>query len=143
VIYSGIVLVQHYNQAVRIFPQCNEGFRRLSVVLALLVFLFFLFKWCREDLLEIQKNVKMCHDDYAGTVNEACGKPWRKDTPQACLQEAEDTQKGCVSDFGFRADRLILWSLYALGALIIAYAAALGIRTLGWVFLGFRSHPTP
>jgi hypothetical protein len=123
----------------RIFPKCGEGFRRISIVVAIATSLLVFTKLERTDTDDIASRHKVCYDDFARHY-EDCTSSGKMDR-QACYEMASKKSSDCIASINNRtwSDILGYWGLFAIGGLICAYLAALGVRTIGWVALGFSA----
>ena len=121
----------------RFFPACSEGFRRLSLITALVVgpVLFGYAVYGYSEMIETGHNACI---DIATSQEDACnGRPEAEQ--RSCRDKAmfEDVQCQARQDQR-RLPLVVSWLGFALGAAISAYLVALCIRTVGWVYQGFR-----
>lgn len=119
----------------RVLPPCSEGFRRLAVVLAIVVGLG-LFGFLMNDFGQrATDRYAICGDTYLAQIEAY------PDAHSPCHIAAFKNEENCfaLTRTG-QGDRFETWGLYALASLLFAYAAALIVRTLGWVAQGFQTH---
>jgi len=122
----------------RLLPRCGEGFRRLSILLAILTFIVLFVRWYRDDLRNIEKNHQMCYTDFA-LQQQDCNEATGHSDPQTCFDKADKKCAECIKNMS-RTWSVVFtyWGLYAIGGLFGAYITILATRSIGWVVLGFK-----
>lgn len=122
----------------RSLPSCGEGFRRLSLVAAILSFLFLsgcTYLVYSEDM---NSSRQTCFRNYGAE----CTSSTSADTV-ACHAAASDREVACLSSASMPlADITKLLLTCATAGLLGAYLSALSVRTLGWVVQGFATKRT-
>jgi hypothetical protein len=123
----------------RLLPPSTEGFRRISIVLAIVTFLGLMGWRNRDDSMERERHANIYIENYL-EEEQRC---WREEPAaqaQACVDRANEVeQRGLhlLYDHPLK-EKLESWAIYSIAALFCAYLAALCARTLGWIALGFN-----
>jgi hypothetical protein len=102
----------------RIFPQCSEGFRRLSIVTgiaACLVGAFFIFDYALD-------NAQAAYDSCASIIKYP--------------KEHSECLKGASDQTSYQYENAVFALLVLMP--IIYYIIVFLMRTVGWVLLGFK-----
>lgn len=115
---------------IQLFPACNEGFRRLSFIVALLVLLTGV-GWCLWENLNAR-----------GQQYELCAIGHRIDRDECrsndCLASADAKEQSCFAGVSsFTGESFEVMGFFGGLGLMGACLSALAIRTLGWVTQGF------
>ena len=102
----------------------------------MLTFLLLLGWWVRDYTRENSHRADICGDVYM-TQSQNC---YSGPDPLPCTDKAFGEETRCYTRMRLqRSEILTTWALYAVGALLGAYLAALAVRTLGWTIQGFRA----
>ena len=121
----------------KLFPACGEGFRRLSVVAGVVTCLLLFGWWVRDYSRENNQRLDICGQAYLTQIDSCASRM----NPKDCGKMAFDEETRCYTSLRpKRTDIFTEWGLYAVGALIGAYFAALAIRTFGWTIQGFKAN---
>jgi uncharacterized protein involved in cysteine biosynthesis len=119
----------------RLTPACGEGWRRLSVVLSVLLAILS-FGWFMQ---QYNTHLARLHDGCEQLVR------WQKnhclisDEGDACYKSAETLFSKCVLDaYPSVVQRLPEWGLRALYSLAVAVVVLYLIQLIGWIAAGFR-----
>ena len=119
----------------RVLPTCSEGFRRLALIAALVTAPVMFAHWFINEGKRYQSEYALCGDIYL-TESQNCAL-----TDHACTEVAFKQETACLKGLQTPfSDHLETWGLFAVGALLAAYFAALVVRTIGWVVQGFQKH---
>lgn len=116
----------------RYFPPCNEGFRRLSLVVAALVFVLAFGRWVRDDLHTEDSLKKICLTIHLDQEQSCYG---GRDV-DACIQKADNDYSRCVANTKpklFNLENIVVWLAYIVGALFFAYLATFAVRGSAWI----------
>jgi hypothetical protein len=126
----------------RLLPPSTEGFRRISIVLAIVTFIVLMSWWIRDDAI-VRDGIASAYIETYLEEEQRCWKEEPAAQAQACVDRANEAeQRGFHRLFDhLLRENLKSWALYSIRALFLAYLAALSARTLGWIALGF-SRPT-
>jgi hypothetical protein len=124
----------------RIPPTCSEGFRRISIVVAVLLFALLFIKWNRENMQQISKLRQGCNEESAALMTDCAGSP-------GCYERASKHNAECQEmitpgyPLGFSGNIFEVWAIFGVGAFFWAYITALTIRIIvrisGWIISGF------
>ena len=124
----------------RFYPACNEGFRRLSLIAALVVGLL-TFGWlARDHSHDLDSDHQICLHVYSDAEDTCYGAESGASSPEAkaCLDKANREYHQCWEDWDkARGPLLLYWAGFAVAGLIGAYFATLCVRTVGWIAQGF------
>ena len=119
----------------RLLPPSSEGFRRISIVLAIVTFIGVVGKCANVDAKEREGLTNMFTDTYLSRQDH-CKQDYPD--PQACIAEAKKFETDSITiAYGTREQNLQRWGLYAILGSLSTYVVALCVRTLGWIALGF------
>jgi hypothetical protein len=120
----------------KIFPACSEGFRRVSILAAILTFLFAIGYLTFGNEHALESGQRDCVETYVPIAEKCQERP--KPEVKTCVDETEKQENECIAAFypGVK-ERFEYWGIYVLGGLVFAYLVALAIRTSGWVVQGF------
>ena len=128
--------VANYTSGMRLLPKCTEGFRRISIVLALSVGLGFFCKWVHEVNASTDALHNLCAETYVNT-EDTC---YSKNDDATCIKNAEADLNKCFATPKI-TESLPYWGMFLIGAAFLAYLTALFTRILvnilGWVRDGF------
>ena len=111
-----------------IFPKCNEGFRRLSLVAAVLM--------CVAGL----GLIALLRYDHIHSANYRCSPVWAdsytcgETSLIACKAQRTKDEPECLAMALPSAFEIFPW---LLGVAFATYVAALIVRTIGWIVQGF------
>jgi hypothetical protein len=117
----------------KFFPACGEGVRRVSIVVALLVFIFLFGWWSYDHDRHVNFEDKLCYDIYEEAQNDCSSHP---DAP-SCKERAYKEEGDCYHAQTSLSITLSYWGLWSICGIFWSYLAALTVRTLGWVTAGF------
>lgn len=118
----------------RALPQCNEGFRRLALVAALLAVLVGIGYGVNEDLCNQNQVIDLCfsinkveHDNCQYSPGEEA----------ACKAKADAEEPTCLKRATLvNRESFEMLAFFSGIGIVGAYVAALIVRTLGWVSTG-------
>lgn len=124
----------------RIAPPCGEGWRRLSIV----VFVIVSFCCLGEQVLSYGKVINNGQFVCANTMSAAkaecrSGKDW-----DSCSAKADDDYYRCFAAVTPKGrDRAEEFAVEAAIALLAGYVSLFAVRTIGWVAAGFGRSKQP
>ncbi len=119
----------------RLLPQCNEGFRRLSLVIALLAILTGVGWGVFENLQSRSALFEICTIGHQNRL-DACQQ--EGGSADICRSKADLAERHCFSDVSvLSGENFEVMGLFIGLGLMGAYLAALAVRTVGWIAQGF------
>jgi hypothetical protein len=129
---------------IHLLPPSSEGFRRLAKAIAVVTFMVTI-GYLLHDHAKWQASLLNTFADIHRTRDQVCLDKVSPGEPHDCLAASEKAYQEGISAVYERSWPVALqtWGSYAVWGLVGAYIAALCIRTLGWIALGFRKPAQP
>jgi hypothetical protein len=119
---------------IRFLPPCSEGFRRLSIVVALFGAIGSACICFHLRSLDYHERFNQCFNiSYA--LTQKCDASDNTKT-ESCYGDAARAEERCMKEF--YDDNAWWWSTIVFSACLGAYLALLVMRTIGWTIDGFR-----
>jgi hypothetical protein len=122
----------------RLLPFATEGFRRLSLALAVATFLVVAGAWARGEMRLLQAAQQAC-DTLRDEQLDTC---LRQGGPAVHDCIAAATNLVCLTHDDIFPRTPVAWKrlgYYMLGGLAGAWFMALAVRVMGWVTEGFKT----
>lgn len=125
----------------RFFLGCSEGFRRLSILLAIAAFLVVIGQGVLRDIDARNGLISLCVAVHTQDVDN-CEHGVGNLGVEACKANAEAEYTKCFSGAGSHpaGETLLMIGFYLLCGLAAAYLTAFVIRSVGWAVQGFYTH---